>query len=117
MEIPDNEEDMHAAIAELHGVLKETLENHIEASGHTIQSHKKENVYTGTPYAEVIGENGAAYYIRRRYQPDRVPNWALNNQDIMQAFFMKKSIRNQSTIIATKCGTEWVHPSLHTSEE
>ena len=115
MQLPDNEEELRDSMLQLHGVLKQKLEAHIDANGHIINEHDstKHIVSVGERYANLIGETGATYYLRRRYNPEPVPNWAVLNPQIMDAFFQRNSIKSQATILATKCGNEWVHDSIH----
>ena len=94
-------------------MLKEKLESQIDANGHTINAHKMNNILgMGVRYSSVIGEGGATYYLRRRFNPEGVPNWALHNEDVMDAFYPRGSIKSRATIMATKCSTEWVDVTL-----
>ena len=113
MEIPRDETEMHETILQLHGVLKDKLESHIESNGHTINEHSNSQIVaSGVRYATLLGETGATYYLRKRYNPEPSPNWALHNEKIMDAFYAKHSIKSRATIMATKCDTAWVHDSL-----
>ena len=105
---------MHEIISQLHGLIKEKLEAEIDANGHTINKHKPQNILgMKARYSTIIGETGATYYLRRRFHPEPVPNWALHHEDIMNAFYRRHSIKTQATVMATKCSTEWVDETLH----
>ena len=101
---------------QIHAVLKAKLEGHIEAAGHTILPYDESNVmFDYTKYADLVGETGSAYYMRRRFPVDTVPNWGFDNEKIMEAFFDKGTLRNPGIIVTLKCSSEWVHPDLRTS--
>lgn len=112
LHIPNDELEMQAKIRELHEVLKEKLESHIDANGHSISEHDPSHILEAkVRYSTLLGEMGATYYLRRKFNPEPQPNWAIHHEEIMDAFYEKHSIKAHSTIIATKCGTEWVHDS------
>ena len=113
IQIPPDEDKMHAMIEQLHGELKVRLESHMDSNGHTVNEHDAGQIIgEHVRYADLLGETGSTYYLRRRFNPEPSPNWALHNEAIMDAFYDKHSIRSRATIMATKCGAEWVHESL-----
>ena len=72
IQVPDNEDEMHDALLQLHAMLKEKLESHIDANGHTIIEHNPNRILgVGQRYATLLGETGATYYLRRRYNPGK----------------------------------------------
>jgi len=44
----------------------------------------------------------STYYLRRKFQPEKTTNWKVNISGIMEAFFYKKSAKEQGTIMAIK---------------
>ena len=91
---------------ELHNTLKERIETHIDIKGHTVKPFKEENVTYDKKYTEVIGEVGATYYLRRRFQPESTPNWGVHNPEFMEAFYNPGSICDRRTVITVRCGAE-----------
>ena len=96
-------------IAQLHEILTDRFSLHLDCGKHTILPlREQEDIILGKKYIDVLGEAGATYYLRRTFNPEKVPNWATNNEGIMEAFYHKKSIKLGGTISAIKCGSEWV---------
>ena len=115
IQVPEEEAEMEEVLGNVHTVLKEKLQSHIDANGHTVTDFDASKHIIGTEecYCDILGETGATYYLRRRYNPEPVPNWAKHNPHIMEAFYTQGSIKMQATVMATKCGTEWIHESFH----
>jgi hypothetical protein len=109
LQLPENATDIPIMIEELHGTLSNKILNHAEAYGHTIGPLNPNNIVQNLKYYNIIGEPHACYNARKHFETDTIPNWGINNPDIMAAFFDHGSIKLQGTIIALKCGTEeWV---------
>jgi hypothetical protein len=108
IQLPNTSEDIRVMIDQVHDALSACIGGHIDASGHKILPLRGEDIIYGKKYMDVIGESGATYYLRRKFKPEKVPNWGVNNSGIMEAFYHKKSIKEQGTILGVKCGDEWI---------
>lgn len=96
-------------VRQVHEALTYAITGHIEGMTHTILPLREvEDIIRGKNYMDVIGEKGATYYLRRKFRPETIPNWGVNNPGIMEAFYHKKSIKQQGTIMSVKCGEEWI---------
>lgn len=113
LQLPHGKNNIREAILQLHGILKEKLESHIDSNGHTINEHTHSHILgSRIRYSSLFGEKGATFYLRERFNPDHSHNWSLHNEGIMDAFYAKQSIKRRETIKATNCGNAWVHESL-----
>ena len=109
MVVPENTEEIVEMIRQLHELFTERFGAHIDGSGHMILPlQETEDIILGKKFMDILGERGATYYLRRIFNPEKVPNWASNNEEIMEAFYHKNSIKLGGTITAIKCGSEWV---------
>ena len=108
MHVPTDEERARVIVAEMHDELTDGFAGHVDAAGHRILPLQDEDVVFGKKYMDVFGENGATYYLRRKFEPQKLPNWGFHNEDIMEAFYHKNGIKKGSTIAAVKCGDEWI---------
>lgn len=106
--VPDAEEDIVAMVHQIHGALSDCFAGHIDASGHSVLPLREEDIIRGKKYMDVLGEQGSTYYLRRKFRPEKVPNWAVHNASIMEAFYHKKSIKHRATINGVRCGDEWI---------
>lgn len=108
MQLPSDSHEAVSMVRQTHEILSQYLCSHIDAEGHTVLPLKDEDIIDGKKYVDVVGENGATFYLRRKFQPDKIPNWAAYNEGIMEAFYHKKGIKLGGTINSVKCGEEWI---------
>ena len=107
LQLPTTNEEVKETIKEVHETISKGLMGHIEGIGHTVLPLRDEDIFLDKKFADVIAETGACYYLRRKFNPERKPNWGIHNEGILSAFFHKNGIKEQSTIIAVKCSSEW----------
>ena len=108
VQLPSEPEEIRAMIRDIHQNLTDCILAHIDASGHKIYPVEDSDIIMGKKFMDVIGETGATYYLRRKYKPEKFPNWGRHNEEIMEAFYHKKSIKHGGTIMGTKCDPEWI---------
>lgn len=109
IQIPDDEKKQLAVLELVYKILKlKFAENPETKNEHIEPFDKTRHVKLGGRFTELLGEFGATTYLTRRYQPHLLSNWALHNEDIMDAFYEKKSIQLPTTMMSTKCNNEWV---------
>lgn len=108
IQLPSDGEEIRATIQQLYDALCACLLGHIDCQGHTILPLRDEDVVLDKKYMDVLGESGATYYLRRKFKPEKIPNWGINNDGIMEAFYHKNSIKQRGTIMGVKCGDEWI---------
>ena len=95
-------------VRQIHQTLSDCILAHIDASGHKFNPVKDSDIIMGKKFMDVIGETGATYYLRRKFKPEKIPNWGRYNEGILEAFYHKKSIKHGGTILGVKCGQEWI---------
>ena len=108
MQVPADEEGARAMIAQFHEELTDCFLGHIDAVGHSILPLENEDVVFGKKYIDVLGESGATYYLRRKFQPSKFPDWGVYNEGVMNAFYHKKSIKNRTASKGIQCSDDWM---------
>ena len=117
VQVPTDEESIRSMVGELHDALTDSFAVHIDCGGHAVLPLRHEDVVFGKKYVDVLGETGATYYLRRKFKPMKYPDWGMNNEGIMNAFYHKKSIRQRGTIKSVGCSDEWVADGASTDED
>ena len=109
VQVPVDTQEVCEMVREIHNALAVSFAGHIDAQGHSVLSLQEEkDIILGKKYMDVLGKSGATFYLWRKFCPEKFPNWGVNNEGIMNAFYHKKSLKLDGTIGSLKCGDKWV---------
>lgn len=108
VDLPKQQEDVVKVIEQIHSCVTQAVSTHLDASGHTFLPLREEDIVHGKRFSEVMGEQGATFCLRRKFSPEKAINWASEHEEEMDAFCEKGSIKEQTTMCATKCTDEWL---------
>ena len=112
VQLPSEENDVREMVRQMHKTLGDCSAGHLDTAGHSVLPlDEEEDVIFGKKFMDVLGESGATFYLRGKFRPERFPNWGVNNEGIMDAFYHKKSLKLDGTVSSLRCGDEWVSNS------